>query len=238
MLTGNLNLLRAGTTSINCDIAQFWKPVLVQYSPYICPSIHPSSATSLGLGRGGSRLNRVAEARFLAPLGGSWWVPGPDKIYNLYSEFWSVPGSTPSSCLNNLYRLLSMRMSRGSALGVWASYPVSKAEPSHPTEEAHFKSPVAVISFFRSLTTAHDHGRRLERAVDGLSSLPLHHDGPVQGPQYCLSISRSTFPSLVNKTPRYYSGLTQKLKASSAHRPRMDFAVKAVDISFPAVWNA
>ncbi|TWW69276.1 hypothetical protein D4764_18G0000820 [Takifugu flavidus] len=65
-----------------------------------------------------------------------------------------------------------------------ASHPISKGEPSHPTEKAHFGR------LYPSLFTTTDRCR-VHITAD---AAPIH-----------LSISCSILPSLVNKTPRYSS---------------------------------
>ncbi|TWW73494.1 hypothetical protein D4764_15G0008880 [Takifugu flavidus] len=68
-----------------------------------------------------------------------------------------------------------------------ASHPISKGEPSHPTEEAHFGR------LYPSLFTTTDQCRVLITA----DAAPIR-----------LSIFCSILPSLVNKTPRYLNSST------------------------------
>ena len=98
---------------------------------------------------------------------------------------------------------------------VRAPYPISKGEPGHPAEEAHFGR-----LYSRSRSFGHDpefvtigEGWNIDRPVNGELRLPAQllftrtdqysacftaAAAPIR-----LSISRSTLPSLVNKTPRY-----------------------------------
>ncbi len=72
-----------------------------------------------------------------------------------------------------------------------ASHPISKGEPSHPTEEAHFGrlySRSCSFGHYPKLMTIGE-GRNKDRPVNRelclSAQLPLHHDGSVQSPHYC-----------------------------------------------------
>lgn len=99
MLIGNL-ILGAGTMSIICDITKFWKPVLVQYSPYVCPSFIDHIP---GVRSWWQQAELVAQTHFVAPPGDSYGYPGLTRyIISTASSSLSlgllpVPGSTPNS---------------------------------------------------------------------------------------------------------------------------------------------
>lgn len=87
-----------------------------------------------------------------APAEGPWGVPRAEKIHNPFSGFWVARGlflvehwntwRHPTRCLNHLSWLQSMQRSSSSyfspPLNDGALQPVFKAEPRHPTKEAHF----------------------------------------------------------------------------------------------------
>ena len=97
---------------------------------------------------------------------------------------------------------------------VWAPHPISKAEPSHPTKEAHFGR-----LYPRSYS--YGHYPKLMTIVEGWtgksralpsgsapSTLQWSFTMPaLTASSTRLSISRSILPSLVKKTPRYLNFL-------------------------------
>ncbi|KAI3352321.1 hypothetical protein L3Q82_005288 [Scortum barcoo] len=150
-------------------------------------------------------------------------VPRPAERHSLSSVSWVFPGPPPGgTCLEHLPREASQGASETDAQatsadssrceGAAAFTPsssrvtelltLSKGAPSHPAEETHFSGHCI---------------RNLVLSVISLSTqLLLHHDGPVHRPHNCgrctnppsKSISRSIFPSLMNKTPRYLNSST------------------------------
>ena len=120
-----------------------------------------------------------------------------------------MPQPPPLALLNAEEQWLFSKL----LLDVQAPWPISKDEPSHPTKEAHFGrfySQSYSFSHYAELMTvgeSWDVGRIVSFAIC-LSSLFITTDGfsvriTADAFRVHLSISRSIFPSLMNKTLRY-----------------------------------
>ncbi len=127
---------------------------------YYCPSIHPSSSAYPGPGRGGSSLSRDTQTSLSlvtssSSSGGHRGVPRPAGRHSPRSSPGPPPGGTrPKHLPGKASRRHPEQMPEPPQLtpldveeqrlysellpSDWASHPISKGAPSHPTEKAHF----------------------------------------------------------------------------------------------------
>lgn len=102
---------------------------------------------------------------------------------------------------------------------------MSKAEPSHPTDQT-FWPLLSATSFFRSPPKAHERIWWLEhRPTDNgnlclPAQLPLNRIGPVQRPHYCWHSTNSPVHLPPNLTPRTRDAWTSSLGAAAHSQPR------------------
>ncbi len=184
--------------------------------------IYLFSATYLGLGHGSISLSQVGQTSI-----------SPAK---LFSSSWGIPRSPTSWTFPENFQRTAL-ISTGSFWhnsklppDVWAPYPISKSQLSHPAEETHFVLIFCLILFFWSLSNGRDHRWGFEHRLTGKSkALPSGSASSfpvlvlVQFPHYCgcctsLLISHCIFLSLTNKTPRYLNSFTWSSKSLPTHR--------------------
>lgn len=202
-----LDMLSVDRSSYTC-----WYGVIKQTTlKLLWRSIHLFSSAYPGLGCGGRRQYSTAgitlpSNAFLLLLEDPEVFPGQMRFEippaSVSSQL-HVPGKPPTegsqetsqsdaqTTSTSPFDAKEQRLCSGFPRDVWAPHFISEAEPSHPTEEAHFGS---LCLWFHSfghnpkLMTAGE-GRNMDwlknRKLCLPSQFPLHHTGLVQHPHHC-----------------------------------------------------